>query len=148
MLGLSFEDVKTIGSFGGLVSAAILLWDRFSKSRPEVQFHRTCLMGRGQPFISLSVTNRAKGQILIDVQVAGGSVKVSKAATIDGFTSVPGFTRVLEPETSENFPITLRGPAWNLIWVFWRNSARPGRWQVPFIRLARPSVLRRLRDAG
>src|SRR5262245_61841247 len=57
------ETIKTIGSFAGLVSAVLLVWDRWVRGRPLVV--PTIKLAGVNPYKYIRITNPGPGDVFI-----------------------------------------------------------------------------------
>jgi hypothetical protein len=136
-----FEGVKTIGSLSGLISIAILVFDRLVKNRPHmwVSIDR---FGAGDGHAQLTVYNRSSAPIWIRrIKIRPALMRVARDSSIHGIAGSvldDPYQVMLPPEQPRDFPLLAkRGEApsqkrcW--IWVFWRSTRYPGLPQVPAV---------------
>jgi hypothetical protein len=67
------ETIKTVGSFAGLVSAVLLVWDRWVRGRPRVE--PTIKLAGVNPFKFIRIKNPSSGDVFVqDVRVSPSGV--------------------------------------------------------------------------
>jgi len=144
-----------LGSVAGLVSFALLVYDRMVRGRPIVGFHRRAISGHGDA--TLRIINPSDDDLLI----TNITVKPGDLFGVALNDSAEGITRAVLRERLENLhllpghrallpliPFPTADPnREGVIRVYWQRSRMPWPWQPPVKIRASTAAIKRLEAA-
>ncbi len=150
------EALKTIGSFGGLISAIFLIYDRFLKNRPIISLRRSSRVHSG---IDLRVENVSTASILLTGAKWREGWRVATDHSVDGIMDGMGekrieFSIILDPAGKWDFPMPIpsaysESKDKRMLWLLlsWRDLRYPNWPTLPVLRTATPELLGRMLSA-